>query len=119
MRRSNPDGGDTDNLTLGLRLRVGAGEMAHRLRALTAFPEVLSSIPSNQMTFHSCLHLQFQVIQHPHRHTCRQNTNARKNFKNIIINYFFLKTRNGKFFWTKGMGKACHASSYSAGIFIE
>jgi len=27
----------------------GAGEMAQRLRALTALPEVLSSIPSNRM----------------------------------------------------------------------
>lgn len=28
---------------------LGAGEMAQRLRALTALPEVLSSIPSNHM----------------------------------------------------------------------
>jgi hypothetical protein len=27
----------------------GAGEMAQRLRALTALPEVMSSIPSNHM----------------------------------------------------------------------
>jgi hypothetical protein len=28
---------------------MGAGEMAQQLRPLTAFPEVLSSIPSNHM----------------------------------------------------------------------
>jgi hypothetical protein len=32
-----------------------AGEMAHRLRALTALPEVLSSIPSNHMVAHNHL----------------------------------------------------------------
>jgi hypothetical protein len=31
------------------RFGGGAGEIAHRLRALTALPEVLSSIPSNHM----------------------------------------------------------------------
>jgi hypothetical protein len=31
---------------------VGAGEMAHQLRALTALPEVLSSNPSNHMVAH-------------------------------------------------------------------
>jgi hypothetical protein len=31
----------------------GAGEMAQRLRALTALPEVLSSIPSNHMVAHN------------------------------------------------------------------
>jgi hypothetical protein len=30
-----------------------AGEMAHRLRALTTLPEVLSSIPSNHIVAHS------------------------------------------------------------------
>ena len=34
---------------------LGAGEMAQRLRALTALPEVLSSIPSNHMVAHSHL----------------------------------------------------------------
>jgi hypothetical protein len=39
-----------------LRCRVlGAGEMAQCLRALTAFPEVLSSIPSNHMVAHNHL----------------------------------------------------------------
>ena len=32
-----------------------AGEMAQQLRALTALPEVLSSIPSNHMVAHSLL----------------------------------------------------------------
>ena len=34
---------------------IGAGEMAQRLRALTALPEVLSSIPSNTMVAHNHL----------------------------------------------------------------
>jgi hypothetical protein len=34
---------------------TGAGEMAQRLRALTALPEVLSSIPSNHMVAHNLL----------------------------------------------------------------
>ncbi|XP_040595036.1 glyoxylate reductase/hydroxypyruvate reductase isoform X1 [Mesocricetus auratus] len=38
----------------------GAGEMAQRLRALTALPEVLSSIPSNHMVAHN--HLQFNLV---------------------------------------------------------
>jgi hypothetical protein len=33
----------------------GAGEMAQRLRALTALPKVLSSIPSNHMVAHNQL----------------------------------------------------------------
>jgi hypothetical protein len=33
----------------------GAGEMAQLLRALTALPEVLSSIPSNHMVAHNHL----------------------------------------------------------------
>jgi hypothetical protein len=33
----------------------GAGEIARRLRALTALPEVLSSIPSNHMVAHNHL----------------------------------------------------------------
>ena len=31
----------------------GAGEMAQRLRALTALPEILSSNPSNHMVAHN------------------------------------------------------------------
>jgi hypothetical protein len=34
---------------------TGVGEMAQRLRALTALPEVLSSIPSNYMVTHNHL----------------------------------------------------------------
>jgi hypothetical protein len=33
----------------------GAGEMAQRVRALTALPEVLSSNPSNHMVAHNHL----------------------------------------------------------------
>jgi hypothetical protein len=35
--------------------KFGVGEMAQRLRALTALPEVLSSIPSNHMVAHNLL----------------------------------------------------------------
>jgi hypothetical protein len=35
--------------------QLGAGEMAQRLRALTALPEVLSSIPRNHMVAHNHL----------------------------------------------------------------
>jgi hypothetical protein len=38
-----------------LILKLGAGEMAQQLRALTALPEVLSSIPSNHMVAHNHL----------------------------------------------------------------
>jgi hypothetical protein len=41
-------------------LRGGAGEMTQPLRALTALPEVLSSIPSNCMMAHN--HLQWDPI---------------------------------------------------------
>jgi len=34
---------------------AGAGEMAQWLRALTALPEVLSSVPSNHMVAHNHL----------------------------------------------------------------
>jgi hypothetical protein len=34
---------------------IGAGEMAQQLRALTALPEVLSSIPNNHMVAHNHL----------------------------------------------------------------
>jgi len=34
---------------------AGAGKMAQRVRALTALPEVLSSIPSNHMVAHNHL----------------------------------------------------------------
>jgi hypothetical protein len=38
-----------------IEILYGAGEMAQRLKALTALPEVLSSIPSNHMVAHSHL----------------------------------------------------------------
>ena len=37
------------------KAREGAGEIAHRLRALPALPKVLSSIPSNDMVAHNHL----------------------------------------------------------------
>jgi hypothetical protein len=40
---------------MGMKLRKGAGEMAQQLRALTALPEVLSSISSNYMVAHTYL----------------------------------------------------------------
>jgi hypothetical protein len=46
---------------VSLRLSwAGAGEMAQQLRALTALPEVLSSIPSNHMVAHN--HLQWDAM---------------------------------------------------------
>jgi hypothetical protein len=39
---------------------LGAGKMAQRLRALTALPEVLSSIPSNHMVAHN--HMQWNPM---------------------------------------------------------
>jgi hypothetical protein len=41
-------------------LSPGAGEMAQQLRALTALPEVLSSIPSNHMEAHN--HLKWYLM---------------------------------------------------------
>jgi hypothetical protein len=43
-----------------VRLMLRAGEMAQWLRALTALPEVLSSIPSNSMVAHN--HLQWDLM---------------------------------------------------------
>jgi hypothetical protein len=40
---------------LTLNKNVGAGEIAQQLRALTALPEALSSIPSNHMMAHNHL----------------------------------------------------------------
>jgi hypothetical protein len=42
-------------LTLKKNETTGAGEMAQQLRALTALPEVLSSISSNHMVAHNHL----------------------------------------------------------------
>jgi hypothetical protein len=36
-------------------IKIGTGEMAHRLRALAALPKVLSSIPSNHVVAHNHL----------------------------------------------------------------
>ena len=44
-----------ENKTKQQKNRSRAGEMAQRLRALTALPEVLSSIPSNHMVAHNHL----------------------------------------------------------------
>jgi len=43
-----------------MRVTLWAGEMAQRLRALTALPEVLSSNPSNHMVAHN--HLQWDLM---------------------------------------------------------
>jgi hypothetical protein len=37
-----------DNIIINYKFNIRAGEMAQRLRALTALPEVMSSNPSNQ-----------------------------------------------------------------------
>ena len=44
-----------DELPTSKNKANGAGEMAQQLRALTALPEVLSSIPSNHMVAHNHL----------------------------------------------------------------
>ena len=43
-------------------MAVGAGEMAQRLRALTALPGDLGSVPSTHMAAHNCLKMQFPEI---------------------------------------------------------
>jgi len=43
------------NKNVNRKEKKGAGEMAQWLRALTALPEVLSSIPSNHMVAHNHL----------------------------------------------------------------
>jgi hypothetical protein len=44
------------NFVIALRIKkMGFGEMAQWFRALTALPEVLSSIPSNRMVAHNHL----------------------------------------------------------------
>jgi hypothetical protein len=40
--------------------QIGAGEVAQRLREMTALPEDLSSIPSNHMVVHN--HLQWDLM---------------------------------------------------------
>ncbi|EGW01633.1 hypothetical protein I79_012302 [Cricetulus griseus] len=56
--------------------------MAQQLRAPTALPEDSGSIPSTHTTAHNC-NSSSRDVTPSHRHTCRQNTNAR----NIKINY--------------------------------
>jgi hypothetical protein len=45
---------------LDKRITLWAGEMAQQLRALAAFPEVLSSIPSNHVVAHN--HLKWDLM---------------------------------------------------------
>jgi hypothetical protein len=51
--KRKPEGGVIKRRVKNLGSR--AGEMAQRLRALTALPEILSSIPSNHMVAHNHL----------------------------------------------------------------
>jgi len=44
-----------DKIVLGVKIITGAGEMAQQLRAPTALPEVLSSVPSHHMVAHNHL----------------------------------------------------------------
>jgi hypothetical protein len=49
-------GGKGWGVTVGTKVKeelVGAGDMAQRIRALTALPKVLSSNPSNHMVTHN------------------------------------------------------------------
>jgi hypothetical protein len=48
-------GNHNQNIFYGPKKKNGAGKMVQRLRALTALPEVLSSIPSNHMVAHNHL----------------------------------------------------------------
>ena len=50
------------------------GEVAQELRALTALPEVLSSIPNNHMVAQHHLYNEIWCPLLVCRHTCRQNT---------------------------------------------
>jgi hypothetical protein len=47
--------GNDQNILYACMMSTGAGEMAQRLRALTALPKVLSSNPSNHMVAHNHL----------------------------------------------------------------
>jgi hypothetical protein len=55
MKHRAPNGGARESTqgAEGVEQQYGAGEMAQRLRALTALPEVLSSNPSNHMVAHN------------------------------------------------------------------
>jgi hypothetical protein len=53
--------GDSFGILISLKnTEIGATEMAQWLRALTALPEVLSSIPSNHIVAHN--HLQWDLM---------------------------------------------------------
>ena len=77
---------------------LGTGEMAQKLRALAALPEVLSSIFSNHMVAHNYLRRSGAVFW-PCRQTCRQNTV-------YIINKYILK-RNIKWHRKKSRHNKC------------
>jgi hypothetical protein len=60
QNKTKPQKLNNNKNKIGLQLKVkninlGTGEMAQQLRALTALPEVLSSIPSNHMVAHNHL----------------------------------------------------------------
>lgn len=58
--------------------------MAQWLKELAAIFKDLGSNPCTNMSGHSCLSLQFQGDQKPpHRHACRQNTNAHRINKSL------------------------------------
>ena len=58
--------------------------MAQWLKELAAILEDLGSNPCTNMAAHNCLSLQFQGDQTPpHRHACRQNTNAHRINKSL------------------------------------
>jgi len=53
---------DKDGNTTQWKKKAPSGEMAQWLRALTALPEVLSSIPSNRMVAHNCPGIGFPIL---------------------------------------------------------
>jgi hypothetical protein len=57
LNRTTPGKGTGFGLSTkqGLKMQFGVGEMAQWLKALTALPEVLSSIPSTHMVTHNYL----------------------------------------------------------------
>lgn len=57
-----------------LKPSSGAGDRAKQLRLLGAFPEDLSSFPSNHMTAQNCK----SSFRGLYTYTCDQNTNAYK-----------------------------------------
>jgi hypothetical protein len=57
--REFQDSQDYTEKPVSKQTKQGAREMAQWLRALSALPEVLSSIPSTHMAAHNCRVLQF------------------------------------------------------------